>query len=95
MSAGAHEALTYVLPLRRHRAGGTAVFPASSSVLAPMWLLERAVCTWLALGSRVVLGGVPCAGTLLSKSANSRREIRRRLGDRRSRDVALLALTPR
>jgi hypothetical protein len=65
--------------LGRRRSGGTAVFPASASLMAPAWLAERAVCSWLAVSSRVVLGGVPYAGAVLSKSANSRRVIRRRL----------------
>ena len=67
----------------RRRAGGTSVFPASAALLAPAWVAERAVCAWLALGSRVLLGGVPYAGAVLSKSANSSRELRRRLAGRR------------
>lgn len=34
-----------VAEVGRRRAGGAAVFPASSSVLAPLWLAERAVCS--------------------------------------------------
>jgi len=64
--------------LGRRRAGGTAVFPATCSLLAPAWVAERGVCAWLAVWARVVRGGVPYAGTVLCKSANSRRELRHR-----------------
>ena len=64
----------------RRRAGGASVFPPSCSLFAPLWLAERGVCSWLAVWNRVVRGGVPYAGTVLSKAANSRREIEARLG---------------
>ena len=64
----------------RRRGGGSAVFPPTCSLLAPAWLAERGVCSWLAVKARLADGGVPYAGTVLSKAANSRREIRRRLG---------------
>ena len=41
------------------------MFPASTSAFAPLWLAERAVCSWLAVGSRVVRGGVPYRGRIL------------------------------
>lgn len=41
----------------RRRAGGRAVFPPDAALWAPLWLGERAVCSWLALGSRL-RGGV-------------------------------------
>jgi Glycosyltransferase like family 2 len=63
----------------RRRAGGTAVFPPTCSLFAPLWLGERGVCAWLAVWNRTVRGGVPYAGTVLSKAANSKRELRRRL----------------
>jgi len=63
----------------RRRAGGAAVFPATCSLMAPAWLVERGVCAWLAVWHRVVHGGVPYAGTVLSKAASSRRELDRRL----------------
>ena len=62
----------------RRRDGGTAMFPASTSAFAPLWLAERAVCSWLAVGSRVVRGGVPYRGRILSRSATSRRALERR-----------------
>ena len=64
----------------RRRGGGTAVFPARTSVGAPLWVGERAICSWIALGNRLLRGGVPYAGGILGKAANSRRTLRRRLG---------------
>ena len=40
------------------RAGGAAVFPADAALWAPLWLGERAVCSWLAVLARL-RGGVP------------------------------------
>lgn len=56
----------------RRRAGGTAVFPPRTTAFAPVWVLERAVCSWVALGCRV-RGGVPYAGGRLVRAASSRR----------------------
>lgn len=55
--------------LGRRRAHGTAVFPFSTSLFAPAWLAERAVCSWLALASRVIRGGVKYRGTVLRHAA--------------------------
>jgi hypothetical protein len=63
----------------RRRWGGTSIFPFTASLFAPLWIGERGVCAWLAVWRRVTLGGVPYAGTVLSKAANSPRRIRRRL----------------
>ncbi|HVE46833.1 MAG TPA: glycosyltransferase [Acidimicrobiales bacterium] len=62
----------------RRRAGGTRVFPASCSLLAPVWVAERALCSWLALGRRVQ-GGVPYAGVRLARAATPVRRLRRRV----------------
>jgi hypothetical protein len=64
--------------LGRQIGGGRRVFPVTASLAAPVWLLERAVCAWLALGARVFLGGVPYRGRILSRAANSPRRLRRR-----------------
>ena len=64
----------------RRRGGGNAVFPATSSLLAPAWLAERAACTWLALGARLFLGGIPYGNSMLRLAANSTKELRRRHG---------------
>jgi hypothetical protein len=63
----------------RRRDGGRDVFPASSSLLAPLWVLERGTCSWLALWARL-RGGVPYRDGRLRKAASSRRQLRRRLG---------------
>jgi hypothetical protein len=62
----------------RRRAGGRRVFPATSSLLAPVWVVERAACTWLALVARA-RGGVPYREGRLRKAASSTRALRRRL----------------
>jgi hypothetical protein len=64
----------------RRRAGGRAVFPAAASWFAPLWLAERAVCSWLAVGWRVMRGGCPYAGSVLRRAASSPAELRRRYG---------------
>jgi hypothetical protein len=61
----------------RRRAGGRAVFPASGSLLAPLWLAERAVCSWLALGRRL-RGGVRYGNSRILRSATPARSLRRR-----------------
>ncbi|SEG99915.1 hypothetical protein SAMN05444920_114191 [Nonomuraea solani] len=63
----------------RWRAGGRRVFPVSGSLLAPVWIMERAVCGWLALGSALT-GGVPYAGGRIRRAAHSARALRRRVG---------------
>jgi hypothetical protein len=64
----------------RWRGGGRAVFPLSASLLAPAWIAERAVCSWLALGARVAYGGVPYHGTIIARPATPMGELRRRHG---------------
>ncbi|HEX5438303.1 MAG TPA: glycosyltransferase family 2 protein [Gemmatimonadaceae bacterium] len=59
----------------RWRAGGRRVFAATASLLAPAWVAERAVCSWLALGSRVCFGGVRYRGTVLRHPATPMREL--------------------
>jgi hypothetical protein len=66
----------------RRRAGGRAVFPFAASLLAPLWLLERGVCAWLAVGVRLRRGGVGYAGGRIAIAANSRRVLARRLDGR-------------
>lgn len=64
--------------LGRRRAGGRAVFPATGSLAAPVWVLERGTCAWLALAARLRYGGVRYAGTRIAVAANSRRGLKRR-----------------
>lgn len=61
----------------RRRAGGTKVFPFSATLFAPLWLLERGVCSWAAVGARLLLGGCPYRGTVIRCAAWSSRSIRR------------------
>ncbi len=63
----------------RRRAGGRAFFPASSSLLAPVWILERGVCAWLAVLQRLRFGGVRYGESVIPVAAHSERELRRRL----------------
>lgn len=60
----------------RRRAGGRRVFPWTVSLFAPVWILERAVCSWLALAARFVRGGVPYAGRRLRTAAHPVRGLR-------------------
>jgi hypothetical protein len=62
----------------RRRAGGTHVFPWSTTLFAPLWLAERAVTSWIALAWRIA-GGVPYAGGRIIRAATPPREIRRRM----------------
>jgi hypothetical protein len=72
-------AATCVLAERgRRRAGGSHVFPASSSLLAPLWVLERGVCAWLAVLQRLRFGGVRYGGEIIPVAANSKATLRRR-----------------
>ena len=60
----------------RRLSGGAAVLPAAGSLLAPAWLVERAVTSWLAVWERVLHGGVSYGGKRLARSAHSVRELR-------------------
>lgn len=67
----------------RRRAGGAAFFPVTSSLLAPVWVLERGVCAWLALLQRLRFGGVRYGDSVIPLAAHSERHLRRRLENRR------------
>ena len=71
-------AIVVTAEVGRRRDGGRRVFPASSSLLAPVWVAERAVSSWLAVGARL-RGGVRYRDGRLRKAASSPRELRRRL----------------
>jgi hypothetical protein len=53
----------------RRKGNGRTVFPPSSVLWAPAWLAERAVTSWMALGARVVFGGVRYRATRLRYAA--------------------------
>jgi hypothetical protein len=69
----------------RRRAGGAAVFPATSSLLAPLWVLERGICAWLAVLQRLRYGGVRYGDSVIPRAAHSERQLRRRFLNRASR----------
>lgn len=60
-----------VAEIGRRRAGGRSVFRRTAALWAPLWLAERAVTSWLAVGSRLVLGGIPYRGTVLRRAAST------------------------
>jgi hypothetical protein len=66
-----------VAELGRRRAGGSSRFPATSSLLAPAWVLERSLCAWLAVGARL-RGGVRYGDARLRLAATRARLLRRR-----------------
>jgi hypothetical protein len=71
----------------RRAHGAAANFPASSALWAPAWILERAVCVWMAIGYRVT-GGVPYGGQRLPYAAHSLRWLRRHADRRAALDQA-------
>ncbi len=66
-----------VAEIGRRRAGGAQQFPAAASLLAPAWVAERSLCSWLALGARL-RGGVRYGEGRLSHSATPMRVLRSR-----------------
>ena len=69
-----------VAELGRRKAGGARYFPARTSLFAPAWLLERGVCSWIAVAQRFSRGGVVYADGVVEKAATPVKELRRRLG---------------
>ena len=61
----------------RRRASGATRFSLSGSLLAPLWIAERSLCSWLALAARL-RGGVLYGGRRLRHSATPLRRLRRR-----------------
>jgi hypothetical protein len=46
--------------------------------LAPLWVLERGVCAWLAVLQRLRFGGVRYGDSVIPRAAHSERALRRR-----------------
>lgn len=69
-------ALGVTVAARGRRRLGTELVPPGVPLWAPLWLLERGVCTWLALGSRL-RGGVRYHGTRVRVAAHSHSWLRR------------------
>jgi hypothetical protein len=70
--------LVVLAEIGRRRADGVRVFPAVTTLFAPLWVAERAVCSWLAVAARLTLGGVPYRGTVLRHAATPMRVLRAR-----------------
>ena len=68
----------------RWRDGGRDVFPWLASVAAPLWMLERGLCAWVALGARATVGGVRYNGRVVALAANSPAVLTTRWAARRS-----------
>ncbi|WCN80350.1 glycosyltransferase [Micromonospora sp. LH3U1] len=75
---GAAAGTVALAELGRRRAGGTAVFPPATVLAAPVWLLERGVCGWLAVAQRFLLGGVRYGDTRIRRAAHSTHTLHRR-----------------
>jgi len=67
-----------IAEIGRRRAGGRTLFPAAASLFAPLWVLERGICSWLALLNRLCRGGIPYGGTVVPRAASSMVQLRRR-----------------
>lgn len=65
-----------VAAIGRHRHGGARVFPLRTIFFAPLWVLERACCEWVALAWRI-WGGIPYAGGRIRRAAHPRVKLRR------------------
>jgi hypothetical protein len=61
----------------RRRHSGSSRFSILASLAAPVWVLERAVCVWIALGHRLS-GGARYRDGRLRKAATRESELRRR-----------------
>lgn len=77
LGAGA-AAMVLLAEAGRRRGGGRHVFPPTAPLLAPVWVAERAVTIWLAVGARVFLGGIPYRDSVLTRAGTPMRELRRR-----------------
>ncbi len=65
--------------LGRRLHGGTTYFPLACSFYAPCWLLERGICTWLAMFAKLRNGGVFYNNRVISVAANPIWKLRSKL----------------
>jgi hypothetical protein len=77
-----------VAEVGRRKAGGAARFPFTGSLLAPVWLAERSLCSWLALWARLRGGALYGEGRLPHAATSPRRLRRRHAGTLADRDRA-------
>jgi hypothetical protein len=76
---GAAGGVALLAEVGRRRAGGRQVYPATAALWAPVWVLERGTCTWLAMWQRLRHGGMAYGGQRVSVAAHRPRTLRRRL----------------
>lgn len=77
--AGAVATAAVLVAVQGRRRIGPCYVPASVPLWAPVWVLERGVCVWLALVTRAA-GGAWYHGRRLAVAAHSADALRRRLG---------------
>lgn len=75
---GAALGLVLLAETGRRRPGCRSAVPSTVPFWAPVWVLERGICSWIALWARA-RGGVRYNGTRVRTAAHSTRWIRRRL----------------
>lgn len=66
---GAGVTIAAVAEVGRRRRGGSSVFPFVASLAAPLWVLERGLCAWMAAASRVARGGIRYRGHVITRAA--------------------------
>lgn len=71
----------------RRKAAGRRVFPFAASLTAPLWIVERAACAWLAVGSRLMWGGVRYRGRTIATAATPMHVLESRLKSLSCRQV--------
>jgi hypothetical protein len=71
-----------VAEIGRRRAGGGRFFPAAAPLFAPLWVLERGTCSWLALRDSLIHGGIPYGDAVVPRAASSPSRLRRRFAHR-------------
>lgn len=71
-----------IAEIGRRMHGGTKFFSAACALYAPCWLLERGICTWLALFAKLRYGGVRYNHRIISIAANPIWKIRSKLNAR-------------
>jgi hypothetical protein len=67
-----------VAEIGRRRAGGGRIFRPGTSLAAPLWMFERAICAWLAVFVRAFRGGIAYHGARIRRAATPLRVLRRR-----------------
>jgi hypothetical protein len=71
--------VTLIAEVGRRRGGGSRVYPATAPLFAPLWLAERALCSWGAVWYRLIKGGVPYRDGVIKRAATPPKELRLRI----------------